>query len=105
LYRCGFCGADFSTEQEAAGHMMKHISEQAAKQEQALAQTYLLMAASQLTQICLMTGRKPDEAMEVFTRAYELLKNWHSGVKGTNDFTRWLEQQWKDKGSDGKLGL
>ena len=97
MYRCGFCGADFSTEHEAAGHMMKHIANHAAKQEQALAQTYLLMAASQLTQICLMTGRKPDEAMEVFTRAYGLLKNWHSGVEGRNDFTRWLEQQWKDK--------
>jgi hypothetical protein len=34
MYRCGFCGADFSTEQEAAGHMMKHIANHAAKQEQ-----------------------------------------------------------------------
>ena len=100
MYRCSFCGADFATEQEAADHMIQHVKEHAAKQEQTLSQTYLLMAASQLTQICLMTGRKPDEAMEVFTRAYELLKNWHSGVEGRNDFTQWLERQWKDKNSD-----
>jgi hypothetical protein len=79
--------------------MMKHLSEQLEKQHQAVSQTYLLMAASQLTQICLISGRRPEEAMDIFTRVYELLKNWHGGAQPKDDFMRWLEQQWGDKES------
>lgn len=99
MYKCGFCGAEFSTEQEASAHMMKHISEHAQKQQETMMRTYLLLAASQLTQICLISGRKPEDAMLVFTKLYELLINWQgSGSKDKDEFTKWLEGQWDKPG-------
>ena len=74
--------------------MMKHVTEQLEKQHQAVSQTYLLMAASQLTQICLISGRKPEEAIEIFTRVYDLLRHWHGGAESKDDFMKWLEGQW-----------
>ncbi len=95
MYKCGFCGQEFSNEQEAAGHMMKHVSEYAQKQQETMMRTYLLLAASQLTQICLISGRKPEDAMEVFTKLYGLLVHWQGGGgKDKDEFTKWLEGQW-----------
>ncbi|MDP2719857.1 MAG: hypothetical protein U1D67_07030 [Dehalococcoidia bacterium] len=95
MYKCGFCGAEFVTEQESAGHMMKHVSEFSQKQQDMMMRTYLLMAASQLTQICLISGKKPEDAMEVFARLFDLLAKWQGSGKGNDEFTKWLDQQWE----------
>ena len=101
MFKCGYCGAEFPSEEEAASHMMKHLAEQVEKQQQATAQTYLLMAASQLTQICLISGRGPEEAMQIFTRVYDLLNNWHCGTQPKDDFMKWLEKQWGENREPG----
>lgn len=96
MYKCGLCGAEFTDQQAASSHMMKHLSEYAQKQQDVMMRTYLLLAASQLTQICLISGKKPEDAMDVFTKLYELLINWQgSGAKNKDEFTRWLEHQWE----------
>lgn len=97
MYKCGHCGAEFNSEEEAESHMMKHFSEHMQKQQEVMTQTNLLLAASQLTQICLISGRKPREAIEVFTEVYELLKNWRSGVSSKEHFMKWLDEQWHDQ--------
>ena len=94
MYKCGHCGVEFSSEEEASNHMMQHFNEHMQKQQELMTQTNLLLAASQLTQICLISGREPKEAIEVFTEVYELLNHWRDGVNSSEQFKNWLEQQW-----------
>ena len=100
MFKCGYCGAEFETQEEATSHIMRHAMEQAQRQQQEVMQTYLLLAASQLTQICLISGRKPEEAIELFSRLYELLKDWRGGVESKEGFIKWLENQWGRGGGD-----
>ncbi|MFC1919702.1 hypothetical protein ACFLWX_02800 [Chloroflexota bacterium] len=94
MIKCGYCGAELQSKEEAGSHLMKHWMEQAERNQQKAQQTYLLMAASQLTQICLVSGRKPEEAMEVFSRLYELLKDWRGELQSKDGFVSWLDSQW-----------
>ena len=97
MYKCGHCGEEFNSEEEAANHMMKHFSEHMQKQQDVMTQANLLLAACQLTQICLISGRKPREAMEVFTEVHELLKDWRSGTTSSENFMKWLDNQWHEQ--------
>lgn len=100
MIRCEYCGAGFETQEEAAPHMMRHAMEQAQRQQEQVMQVYLLLASSQLTQICLMSGKRPEEAMQVFARLYELLRDWRGGQESREGFLKWLNQQWGQGGGD-----
>ena len=46
---------------------------------EALHHSNLMLVASELAKTCLIHGKQPEDAVDVYQRTYGLLEDWYSG--------------------------
>ena len=39
----------------------------------------LYLVTAQITQLCITTGKTPEEVMDIYSKTYELVEDWHRG--------------------------
>ena len=66
------------------------------QQRKAMLHSSLFQVAGQVTQICLTTGKTPEEVVATYTKAYELLDEWYRGSPFKEDLKKLLDTLYPD---------
>jgi hypothetical protein len=69
------------------------------QQRKAMLHASLFQVAGQVTQICLTTGKPPEEVVATYTKAYELLMEWYHGTPFKAQLKEILDSLYPDPAS------
>ena len=81
---------------EDKGHQELKVTWGDDQHRKAMLHSSLFQVAGQVTQICLITGKTPEEAVATYTRTYELLNEWYRGAPFKEELKGLLDTLYPD---------